>query len=65
VAGSETLTCGAAVTITAASPVTITAPMINLTAGMVMVAGVLQCTTLIAAAGVVSPVYSPGAGNMI
>jgi hypothetical protein len=31
----------------------------------VQAAGVIQCLTLIASAGVVSPVYSPGAGNML
>jgi type VI secretion system secreted protein VgrG len=52
------------VTVTAAS-VTINAPMITLNAAMVTVSGVVQCTSLIASAAVVSPAYTPGAGNMI
>ena len=56
---------GAGVTIVSAAPLTITAPMIALNAAMVSVTGVLQATTVIASAGVVSPVYSPGVGNMI
>jgi type VI secretion system secreted protein VgrG len=65
VAASVTLLAGGGLTITSGGPVSITAPMISLTAAMVQVAGVIQCTTLIAAAGVVSPVYTPGAGNML
>ena len=65
VAGSVTLTAGGGLTITSGGPITITAPMISLTAPMVMAAGVIQCTTLIAAAGVVSPMYTPGAGNIL
>lgn len=63
--GSVTITAGAGVTITSGAPLTITAPMVTLNAAMVSVAGVLQATTVIAAAGVVSPVYSPGVGNMV
>jgi type VI secretion system secreted protein VgrG len=65
VAASVTLTAGGGLTITSGGPVSITAPMITLTAPMVQAAGVIQCLTLIASAGVVSPVYSPGAGNML
>jgi len=59
-----TITVGATTTITSAGPVTITAPMITLNAGMVMVSGVVQCTTLITNS-VVSPLYTPGVGNLI
>ncbi|MBL0158459.1 MAG: type VI secretion system tip protein VgrG [Bryobacterales bacterium] len=62
---SISITAGAGVTITSAAPLTITAPMVTLNAAMVSVTGVLQATSLIATAGVVSPVYSPGVGNMI
>jgi type VI secretion system secreted protein VgrG len=80
IAASDTLTAGGSVTITAGSrsttlaatdiltaggTITITAPSIILNAGMVQVTGVLQCTTLIASASVVSPSYTPGAGNMM
>ena len=60
-----TLTAGGPTTITSAGPVTINAPMIILNTAMVQVAGVLTCATLIAQAGVVSPVYSPGLGNIL
>ncbi len=63
ITASDALTAGGSVTITA-SGVTITAPTIVLNAAMVQVTGVVQCTNLIATAGVVSPVYTPGAGNM-
>lgn len=56
---SVTLTAGAGVTITSGGPVTIVAPMISLTTAMLQVAGVVQCTA------VVSPTYTPGAGNML
>lgn len=65
VAASVTLTAGGGLTITSGGPVSITAPMITLTAPMVQAAGVIQCMTLIASAGVVSPVYTPGAGNIL
>ncbi|HEY3443036.1 MAG TPA: type VI secretion system tip protein TssI/VgrG [Paludibaculum sp.] len=59
------ITAAGGVSITSGAPLTINAPMIMLNAAMVSVAGVLQATTVIATAGVVSPVYSPGVGNMI
>ncbi len=73
IAASDSLTVGASLSITAAGvisittggAVSITASAVSLNAPIVTVAGVLQCTTLIAAAGVVSPVYTPGAGNML
>lgn len=52
------------VTITANSTVEINASAVNVHAPMVMCDGVVQCTTLIASAGVVSPSYTPGAGNI-
>jgi hypothetical protein len=55
---------GATISITAGGGVTITAPSISLVAPMVQVAGVLQCVTLITTS-VVSPLYTPGAGNIL
>jgi uncharacterized protein involved in type VI secretion and phage assembly len=52
------------VTITANATVEINASAVNVHAPMVMCDGVVQCTTLIASAGVVSPSYTPGAGNI-
>lgn len=64
ITASDSLMAGGSISITA-SGLTITAPTIVLNAAMVQVSGVVQCTNLIASAGVVSPVYSPGAGNMM
>jgi type VI secretion system secreted protein VgrG len=63
-AASAMITCGTTTTITSGGPVTVTAPMIVLNAAMVQVSGVLQCTTLITTS-VVSPMYTPGVGNLI
>jgi type VI secretion system secreted protein VgrG len=73
IAASDSLTVGATLSITAAGvisittsgAVSITASAVSINSPIVTVAGVLQCTTLIAAAGVVSPVYTPGAGNIL
>ncbi len=59
VATSISITAGAGITITSGAPITISAPMISLTTAMLQVAGVVQCTS------VVSPTYTPGAGNMV
>jgi type VI secretion system secreted protein VgrG len=59
VGGKDTLTVGATLDITAVGPITITAPVITLQAAVVVVSGVLQ------AQSVVSPLYSPGVGNLI
>jgi uncharacterized protein involved in type VI secretion and phage assembly len=55
---------GGQVKITANSTVDITASAVNVHAPMVSCDGVVRCTTLIASAGVVSPSYTPGAGNV-
>jgi uncharacterized protein involved in type VI secretion and phage assembly len=52
------------VTITANSTVEINASAVNVHAPTVMCDGIVQCTTLIASSGVVSPSYTPGAGNV-
>jgi type VI secretion system secreted protein VgrG len=60
IGASESLTVGATISITAGGQVTITAPMITLNAGAVMISGVLTV-----AGSIVSPVYSPGVGNLV
>ena len=64
VGASITITAGAAISITSGAALTITAPMIMLNAAMVQVSGVVQCQALITQS-VVSPVYTPGLGNLI
>jgi type VI secretion system secreted protein VgrG len=64
-AGAEiTITAGGEITITAGGEITITAPMVTVAAAMASFAGVVECSVLIAES-VVSPVYTPGAGNML
>lgn len=55
---------GGQVKITANSSVEITASAMNVHAPVVNCDGIVNCTTLIASAGVVSPSYTPGAGNV-
>ena len=52
------------VTITAGTRVTLTAPTVDVHAAVIAADGIIECTTLIASAGVVSPSYSPGVGNV-
>ena len=52
------------VTITANATVEVNASAVNVHAPTVMCDGIVQCTTLIASVGVVSPMYTPGAGNI-
>lgn len=52
------------VTVTANATVEINASAVNVHAPAVVCDGIVQCTTLIASAGVVSPSYTPGAGNV-
>ena len=52
------------VSITANSTVEVNASAVNIHAPMVVADGVVQCQTLIASTGVVSPSYTPGAGNI-
>ncbi len=59
VGGQDKLTVGATLDVTAVGPITITAPMITLQAPLVVVSGILQ------AQSVISPMYSPGVGNLI
>lgn len=59
------LTAAGGVTITAASTVDVTAAMVTVDAPMTQFTGVVTCETLIAkGGGVISPMYTPGAGNV-
>lgn len=64
IGASDTLTVTATITINAGGGVTITAPAITLNAATVQVSGVVQCATLVTQS-VVSPLYTPGLGNLI
>jgi len=61
-----TITMDAAgnVKISANVAVDVTAPTMNVHAGVANFDGVVNCTTLVASTGVVSPSYTPGAGNV-
>ena len=50
--------------IQANSTVSVTAPMVEVTAPTSTFSGIVQCQTLIAEVGVVSPSYTPGVGNL-
>ncbi len=59
------LTQAGGVTIEAAATVEVTAAMVTVNASMSQFNGVVTCDTLIAkSGGVVSPMYTPGAGNV-
>jgi uncharacterized protein involved in type VI secretion and phage assembly len=59
-----TITIDGKIEIQANQSVDVTAPMLNVHAAMSTFDGVVKCTTLIADVGVVSPSYTPGAGNV-
>jgi uncharacterized protein involved in type VI secretion and phage assembly len=60
-----TLTAAGGVTIDAASTVDVRAAMVTVDAPMSQFNGIVTCDTLIAkGGGVVSPMYTPGAGNV-
>lgn len=59
-----TLTPSGAVEIRGNSSVDISAPTLNVRSGVANFDGLINCTTLICSAGVVSPSYTPGAGNI-
>jgi uncharacterized protein involved in type VI secretion and phage assembly len=52
------------VSIQANSSVDITAPTTNVHSGTANFDGLINCTTLVASASIVSPSYTPGAGNI-
>lgn len=58
------LTAAGSIEITANSAVNVTAPSVKVDAPISTFSGVVSCQTLIASAGVVSPSYTPGAGNI-
>lgn len=59
-----TLNIAGQVEIRANATVEITAAAVNVHAAAATFDGIVNCTTLIASAGVVSPSYTPGAGNI-
>jgi uncharacterized protein involved in type VI secretion and phage assembly len=52
------------VSITATSTVEVTAASLNVHAATAVFDGMVSCTNLVASVGVVSPSYTPGAGNV-
>jgi uncharacterized protein involved in type VI secretion and phage assembly len=59
-----TVTAGGAVEVRANSTVEVNAVAVNVHAPIATFDGLVKCTTLIADVGVVSPSYTPGAGNV-
>jgi uncharacterized protein involved in type VI secretion and phage assembly len=59
-----TFNAGGQIEIQANSSVEITAPALNVHAATSNFDGMINCTTMIASVGVVSPSYTPGAGNV-
>lgn len=55
---------GGQIEIQANATVEVTASAVNVHAATATFDGIINCTTLIASAGVVSPSYTPGAGNV-
>lgn len=64
--GGSTIVMNAAgqIAITAVGTVEVTAPTLNVHAATAVFDGMVSCTSLIASVGVVSPSYTPGAGNV-
>jgi uncharacterized protein involved in type VI secretion and phage assembly len=58
------LTAAGQIEIQANASVDVTAPVLNVHAPIANFDGLINCTTLIASAAVVSPSYTPGAGNV-
>lgn len=59
-----TLSASGQIQITANSTVEVTAAAVNVHAPTAVFDGIITCTTIIASVGVVSPSYTPGAGNV-
>ncbi|MCP5117798.1 MAG: hypothetical protein GY953_43825 [bacterium] len=57
-------TAGGQIEIQANATVEVTASAVNVHAPVANFDGIINCTTMIASAGVVSPSYTPGAGNV-
>ncbi len=64
VGGAATITAGGAVALTAGGAASITATALSVTSGVATFSGVLQASTIVTGA-VVSPIYTPGLGNLI
>ena len=60
-----TIDAAGRVVILANAGVEITAPAVRVHAATTTFDGIVNCQTLIASAGVVSPSYTPGAGNLM
>ena len=61
---SITMTAGGQIRIVANSTVEVTASVVNVHAAASNFDGIVHCTTLIADTSVISPSYTPGAGNV-
>jgi uncharacterized protein involved in type VI secretion and phage assembly len=59
-----TMTMGGQITIQANSTVDVTAAALNVHAPTATFDGIINCTTVVCSVGVVSPSYTPGAGNI-
>ncbi|MCP3688983.1 MAG: hypothetical protein GY784_11255 [Gammaproteobacteria bacterium] len=59
-----TFTAGGAVEIQANTTIDLTATALNVHAPVATFDGIINCTSMIASVGVVSPMYSPGVGNL-
>ena len=59
-----TLTMAGQIQIQANASVDVTAPVLNVHAAVANFDGVVNCTTVVCSTGVVSPSYTPGAGNI-
>ncbi len=61
---SIVLTAAGQIQISANSTVEITASALNVHAPVANFDGLINCTTIVCSSGVVSPSYTPGAGNI-
>lgn len=61
---SIVMDAGGRISITANSSVDITAPVLNVHAPVANFDGLINCQTIVCSASVVSPSYTPGAGNI-
>jgi len=59
-----TFTAGGAVEIQANSTIDLTASALNVHAPVATFDGIINCTTVVASAAIISPMYSPGVGNL-
>ncbi len=61
---SITMTVAGEIQIQANASVEVTAPALNVHAATSTFDGIINCTSVICSTGVVSPSYTPGAGNI-